>query len=246
MLVVPQRSTRVGCAANEISTFCALFERRPHNFAKFVAQWRLRPSLSPVAPIFMPQSITSIIDALLGLPLWASVLTVCLLGLIIWLQRQRTRDLRRARAVSPNLMIAPLTSLSRQQFDMLLKQAFRQRGYVIGEIAIGQRSAQGAADLILRKSGEYFLVHSKAWRVALVEVTAIRELDQAMRAQRAAGGFVVTSGSFTREAMGFASGRKIQLIDGRTLREMLNDTAGMPTGVPTVVSLGPTTMSKQA
>ncbi len=194
----------------------------------------------------MPKFLSSIIDALRSLPLWAGGLLVFFLGLIIWLLRLRTRDLRRARAVSPNLMIAPLTSLSRQQFDMLLTQAFRQRGYVIGEIATGQRSAQGTADLVLRKSGEYFLVHSKAWRVALVEVTAVRELDHAMRAQRAAGGFVVTSGSFTREAMGFASGRKIQLIDGRTLREMLNDTAGMPTGVPSVVSLGPTTMSKQA
>ena len=195
----------------------------------------------------MPQFLTSIIDALLGLPLWARLLMVCLLGLIIWLQRQRTRDLRRARAVSPNLMIAPLTSLSRQQFDLLLSQAFRQRGYVIGEIAIGsQRASDIGVDLVLRKSGEYFLVHSKAWRVALVEVSVVRELDQAMRAQNAAGGFVVTSGSFTREAMGFASGRKIQLINGRTLREMLNDTSGLPTGVPSVVSLGPTTMSKRA
>ena len=194
----------------------------------------------------MPQSISAVIDALLGLPLWASGLMVCLLGLILWLQRQRTRDLRRARAVSPNLMIAPLTSLSRQQFDMLLAQAFRQRGYVIGEIASGQRPAQSTVDLMLRKSGEYFLVHSKAWRVALVEVNAVRELDQAMRAQHAAGGFVVTSGRFTREAMGFAGGRKIQLIDGRTLREMLNDTGGLPTGVPSVVSMGPTTMSRQA
>lgn len=195
----------------------------------------------------MPQFLSSIVDALTGLPMWASALIVCLLGLIIWLHRQRTRDLRKARAVSPNLMIAPLTSLSRQQFDMLLTQAFRQRGYVIGEVAVGsQRASDIGVDLVLRKSGEYFLVHSKAWRVALVEVTAVRELDQAMRAQHAAGGFVVTSGSFTREAMGFASGRKIQLIDGRTLREMLNDTTGMPTGVPSLISIGPTTISKRA
>ena len=195
----------------------------------------------------MPQFLSSIVDALTGLPMWASALIVCLLGLIIWLHRQRTRDLRKARAVSPNLMIAPLTSLSRQQFDMLLTQAFRQRGYVIGEVAVGsQRASDIGVDLVLRKSGEYFLVHSRAWRVALVEVTAVRELDQAMRAQHAAGGFVVTSGSFTREAMGFASGRKIQLIDGRTLREMLNDTTGMPTGVPSLISIGPTTISKRA
>ena len=195
----------------------------------------------------MSSSFSAVIDALLNLPFWASGLIVVLLGLVFWLGRQRSRDMRRARAASPNLMIAPLTSLSRQQFDLLLTQAFRQRGYVIGEVAVGsQRASDIGVDLVLRRSGEYFLVHSKAWRVALVEASVVRELDQAMRAQHAAGGFVVTSGSFTREAMGFASGRKIQLIDGRTLREMLNDTSGLPTGVPSVVSLGPTTISKRA
>ena len=195
----------------------------------------------------MSSSFSAVIDAVLNLPLWASGLILVLLGLVFWLGRQRSRDLRRARAVSPNLMIAPLTSLSRQQFDLLLTQAFRQRGYVIGEITVGSlRASDIGVDLVLRKSGEYFLVHSRAWRVALVEASVVRELDQAMRAQHAAGGFVVTSGSFTREAMGFASGRKIQLIDGRTLREMLNDTSGLPTGVPSVVSLGPSTMSKRA
>ena len=195
----------------------------------------------------MSSSFSAVIDAVLNLPLWASGLILVLLGLVFWLGRQRSRDLRRARAVSPNLMIAPLTSLSRQQFDLLLTQAFRQRGYVIGEITVGSlRASDIGVDLVLRKSGEYFLVHSRAWRVALVEASVVRELDQAMRAQHAAGGFVVTSGSFTREAMGFASGRKIQLIDGRTLREMLNDTSGLPTGVPSVVSLGPSTISKRA
>lgn len=199
----------------------------------------MTPATSPTA--------SGVISAVLGLPMWANVVILVLLALVFWLQRQRSRELHRARAVSPNLMIAPLTSLSRQQFDLLLSQAFRQRGYVIGEVAVGsQRASDIGVDLVLRKSGEYFLVHSKAWRVALVEVTAVRELDQAMRAQHAAGGFVVTSGSFTREAMGFASGRKIQLIDGRTLREMLNDTTGLPTGVPTVVSVAPNTISKRA
>ena len=194
----------------------------------------------------MSSYFSAVIDAVFNLPLWASGLIVILLGLVFWLRRQRSRDLRRARAVSPNLMIAPLTSLSRQQFDLLLSQAFRQRGYVIGEIAVGsQRASDIGVDLVLRKSGEYFLVHSKAWRVALVQVSVVRELDQAIRAQNAAGGFVVTSGSFTREAMGFAGGRKIQLINGRTLREMLNDTAGPPNGIPSLISVGPNSVSKR-
>ena len=195
----------------------------------------------------MPSSFSAVTGALLGLPMWANGLILFLLGLVFWLQRQRKRDLRLARSVSPNVMIAPLSSLSREQFDLLLSQAFRQRGFVIGEIAIGDQGASGGAvDLVLRKSGEYFLVHSKAWRVTLVEVSVVRELDQAMRAQHAAGGFVVTSGSFTREAMGFASGRKIQLIDGRTLREMLNETGGLTGGEPSGISMGPNTRGKRA
>ena len=138
----------------------------------------------------MSSYFSAVIDAVFNLPLWASGLIVILLGLVFWLRRQRSRDLRRVRAVSPNLMIAPLTSLSRQQFDLLLSQAFRQRGYVIGEIAVGsQRASDIGVDLVLRKSGEYFLVHSKAWRVALVQVSVVRELDQAIRAQNAAGRF---------------------------------------------------------
>ena len=194
----------------------------------------------------MPSSFSAVTGALLGLPMWANGLILFLLGLVFWLRRQRKRDLQRARAVSPNVTIAPLSSLTREQFDLLLSQAFRQRGFVIGEIAVGEQGASGGAvDLVLRKSGEYFLVHSKVWRVALVEVSVVRELDQAMRAQNAAGGFVVTSGSFTREAMGFASGRKIQLINGRTLREMLNDTAGPPNGIPSLISVAPNSVSKR-
>ncbi len=192
----------------------------------------------------MLQPFSVVIDAIRALPIWAAGVIVLLLALVIGLLRQRKRDLKRVRAVSPSLMIAPLSSLSRAQFDMLLTQAFRQRGFVIGDAASG--AGTEAVDLVLRKAGEYFFVHSKAWRVTLVEMSAVRELDQAIRTQHAAGGFVVTSGSFTREAMGFASGRKIQLIDGRTLREMLNDTTALPTGVPSVISVGPNTMSKRA
>ena len=195
----------------------------------------------------MSESIATFFDSLSALPIWAGVLIAFLFALIFWLKRQRTRDLRRARAMSSFVITAPLTSLSRQQFDLLLTQAFRQRGYVIGEIAAGSLlGADAGADLVLRKSGEYFLVHTNAWRLALVEVNVVREIDRLMRAQHAAGGFVVTSGRFTPEALGYASGRKIQLIDGRTLREMLNDTSGLPTGAPSVVALESTTISKRA
>ena len=95
----------------------------------------------------MLQPFSIVIDAIRALPIWAAGVIVLLLGLVIGLLHQRKRDLNRVRAVSPNLMIAPLSSLSREQFDMLLTQAFRQRGFVIGEAAsgVGAAGTAGAA-----------------------------------------------------------------------------------------------------
>ena len=45
----------------------------------------------------------------------------------------------------------------------------------------------------------------------------MRELYGVMAARGAAGGFVVTSGSFTEEAIEFANGRNVTLVDGPRL-----------------------------
>jgi restriction system protein len=170
--------------------------------------------------------------------LGAALVVVLLLAFYVSVQR-RLRRLEGAARMSPDGGLATLAALNNmtwKQFELLVHQAFRHRGFVLGES--GRTDADGTVDLVLRKSGEYFLVHSKQWRAPLVDIAPVRELHSAMRAKRAAGGFVVTTGSYTREAMAFASGRNIQLIDGPTLREMLNDTAGIPTGVPTIITIG--------
>ena len=45
-------------------------------------------------------------------------------------------------------------------------------------------------------------------------MAVVRELYGVMAAKGAAGGFVVTTGSFTEEAVSFAIGRKVTLVDG--------------------------------
>lgn len=179
-------------------------------------------------------------DVVAALQGWlgAALVAVLLLAFFVSVQR-RLRRLETAARRSPDAGLGSLAALNKmtwKQFELLVHQAFRHRGFVIGET--GATGADGAVDLVLRKSGEYFLVHSRLWKAAQVDVLPVRELHNAMRAKRAAGGFVVTTGSYTREAMAFASGRNIQLIDGPTLREMLNDTAGIPTGVPTIITIG--------
>jgi restriction system protein len=42
-----------------------------------------------------------------------------------------------------------------------------------------------------------------------------------MASMRAAGGYVVTAGEFTREATKFSEGLNIQLLDGARLRQMI-------------------------
>jgi restriction system protein len=51
-----------------------------------------------------------------------------------------------------------------------------------------------------------------------VGVESVRELCRVMAARHAAGGFVVTSGSFTAEARQLAEGREVELIGGDQLR----------------------------
>jgi len=60
-------------------------------------------------------------------------------------------------------------------------------------------------------------VQCKHWRVSRVGVSVVRELLGVITANGAVGGFVVTSGDFTKDAIEFANGRGIELITGDEL-----------------------------
>ena len=61
----------------------------------------------------------------------------------------------------------------------------------------------------------------KQWRSQRVGVKVVRELLGVVTAEGAAGGIVVTAGSFTRDAQEFAGRVAVELIDGDRLQEML-------------------------
>ena len=61
----------------------------------------------------------------------------------------------------------------------------------------------------------------KQWRAYKVGVDVVRELYGVMAAKGATGGFVVTSGRFTDEAVSFASGRNVTLVDGPKLHGLI-------------------------
>ena len=102
-----------------------------------------------------------------------------------------------------------------QEFELLVGEAFRLQGYEVTEL--GGQGPDGGVDLVLRKGREKFLVQCKQWKAFKVGVAIVRELYGVMAAKGVAGGFVVTSGSFTDEAIEFASGRNVTLVDGPKL-----------------------------
>lgn len=112
-----------------------------------------------------------------------------------------------------------IDGLNWQQFELLIGEAFRRKGYSITET--GGKGADGGIDLILRKGGEKYLVQCKHWRSFRVGVPVIREFFGAMAVEGATGGFVVTSGQFREEAQAFAEGRNIKLVDGGKLKQLL-------------------------
>lgn len=122
-----------------------------------------------------------------------------------------------------------LGAMSWLEFEQMVGEWFRRQGYAITEV--GGAGPDGGIDLVLHKNNEKFLVQCKQWRSMKVGVGVVRELYGVMAAERAAGGFVVTSGSFTDDAKKFAHGRSVELLDGSMLIRELR--AASPTAHPT-------------
>ncbi|MDP1904509.1 MAG: restriction endonuclease [Pseudomonadota bacterium] len=98
-----------------------------------------------------------------------------------------------------------LRTMNWKDFELLVGEAFRLRGFSVAETGGG--GADGGIDLQLKKGSEVFLVQCKQWRAYKVSVSIVRELFGVMASQGATGGFVVTSGVFTADARSFAEGR---------------------------------------
>lgn len=110
---------------------------------------------------------------------------------------------------------AGLADFSWQEFERLVGQAFRERGFDVVESGGG--GADGGIDLVMRMGKDKYYVQCKHWKAKAVGVAPVRELFGVMKAHGAVGGFVVASGPFTEEAENFARGRAIELIDAVSL-----------------------------
>lgn len=107
-----------------------------------------------------------------------------------------------------------LAGLSQREFERLLAEGFRRRGYHV-------TAAGNGLGLMLRRERETSLVDCDQWQLAKVGVEAVRDLHDAMAARGASAGFIVTSGRFSREAIRFAGVTRVTLIDAAALRALI-------------------------
>lgn len=142
-----------------------------------------------------------------------------LLGAAVSAFQRRKRAALHSRVAEAADPLAVVDGLSWQAFEQLVGEAFRRRGFDVAETGGG--GADGGIDLVLMKGREQHFVQCKHWKALQVGVAVVRELYGVMASKGAAGGFVVTSGRYTPDAIEFASGRNIELIDGRALEKLI-------------------------
>jgi len=110
---------------------------------------------------------------------------------------------------------AEIRSMKWPNVQLLLAEAFRMQGFLVKEIG-GE-----SADMVLLRDDRTYLVDCRHWSAPEVGANAPGQLYGAMGRLDAKGGFVVTSGKFTADALEFARGLNVELIAGRELARML-------------------------
>ncbi len=140
-------------------------------------------------------------------------------GLSLRKQYLSTPDTPIVAPEAPQSEVRPTSTMSWDQFELLVGEAFRQQGYRV--LHGGDAGPDGGVDVHLKKDGHQYLVQCKHWKTRRVGVAVVRELFGVMVDQGAKGAFIVTSGDFTNEAHQFARDKSIGLINGAKLDKIL-------------------------
>jgi len=105
-----------------------------------------------------------------------------------------------------------LARLSRGDFEFLVAELFRRRGFEVEKAGI---RPPGGADLVAVKGRERYYIRCVVQSEAGVE--EVRPLAESVMADEVAGGMAVAAGGFADEAAGFTATTRVRLINGREL-----------------------------
>ncbi len=132
---------------------------------------------------------------------------------------------RKAIQLDTQRNIQTVRDLHWRNFEELVAEAYRRQGYRVTE---GGYGADGGIDLELRKDGQLTLVQCKQWKTQKVGVNVVREMFGVLTAHQANHFIIISSGTFTQQAIDFAAGKPIELIDGPKLLALVNDVQVSP------------------
>lgn len=127
---------------------------------------------------------------------------------------------RKAKQLDTQKSIETIRKLHWRNFEELVAEAYRRRGYRAAEGGFG---ADGGIDLELRTSDEWVLIQCKQWKAQKVGVSVVREMYGVLAASDADKVIIISSGRYTQQAIDFASGKPITLLDGNELLSLIHD-----------------------
>jgi restriction system protein len=122
---------------------------------------------------------------------------------------------RRRRLLESRNGLDSLRDVSWLDFERLVGEVFRRRGYAIEEL--GGSGADGGVDLMLRRDGAVEIVQCKQWTNRQVTVSTVREVFGLLQHHGARKAWIVCCGEFTKDANAFAAGKPIELVAGSAL-----------------------------
>lgn len=117
--------------------------------------------------------------------------------------------------------LASILLLPWKQFEELVAEAYRRKGYTVRENLT--QGPDGGVDIWMEKDGESHIVQCKQWKARKIGVPTVREMYGIMVSEGANSVSIVTSGSFTRDAKRFSEGKRIKLVDGPKLANLVRD-----------------------
>jgi restriction system protein len=125
----------------------------------------------------------------------------------------------KGRLLNKTEKLTDIKSLSWQEFESLVGEYYRRKGYSVSEI--GGNSPDGGIDLLAKKNGEKLVIQCKHWKAFKVDVKIARELYGVMVDATGSGAVLITSGDFTQPTIDFVKDKPIELIDGPKLVKLI-------------------------
>jgi restriction system protein len=126
-----------------------------------------------------------------------------------------------------NQTIKKLKKLSWEDFELLCMELFEKKGWKV--LGNEKKGADGGVDIWMKRSTfgkkTSAIVQCKRYDDALVTIKVIREMYGLMYEYDVDEAYIVTSNRFTKECYKFIEDKKIVLIDGTTLVEMIGQSS---------------------